>query len=393
VSDIIAPEVDGGDTWPATADSEPLRIICNSELWLGANCYAFVRALRRGGHSVHVLPEGEFAAASWRNPVLRAMRWAATPLVIRDYTRAVHDLCASVRPHLLFIVKGRMVTAEAIEAAQAAGAVAINYWPDVSVKVHGSLIPRALPHYDLVFTTKSFGVADMAREAGVTRASFLPCAFDADTHHPMRLDRADFQRFGCDVSFIGTWSPKKEAMLATLRQRVGTDCIKVWGAQWDRVGPDFDKAILTNAYAVGSEYAKAISATRVNLAILSEMRPGSSSGDQTTTRTFEIPAAGGFMLHERTEEVRQYFLEDRECALFSDLDEMVEKIRFYLAHEDVRRRIAAAGRERCLKSGYSFDDRAATVVAKARELLARRGGAMPGFSGTSKRASEGPGAL
>ena len=40
--------------------------------------------------------------------------------------------------------------------------------------------------------------------------------------------------------------------------------------------------------------------------------PGSSEGDRTTTRTFEIPASGGFMLHERNEEVLSLYREGSE---------------------------------------------------------------------------------
>ena len=42
-------------------------------------------------------------------------------------------------------------------------------------------------------------------------------------------------------------------------------------------------------------------------------------------------------------------------------DELDAKIRHYLAHDDERRRIAAAGRRRCLEAGYSNAQRLATV--------------------------------
>ena len=122
----------------------------------------------------------------------------------------------------------------------------------------------------------------------------------------------------------------------------------------------------------GIEYAKAIRASRINLAILSEQREGASSGDQITARTFEIPAAGGFMLHERTEEAMGYFEDGKECVFYADPDDLVAKIRYYLAHEDERAAIAAAGRRRCLSSGYSVDDRVDTVLAKYAELRKAR---------------------
>jgi len=91
-----------------------------------------------------------------------------------------------------------------------------------------------------------------------------------------------------------------------------------------------------------------------------------------TARTFEVPASGGFMLHERTSEAVHYFEDGKECAFFDDADDLVAKIRYYLAHDDERRAIAEAGHRRVLSSSYSYDDRVETVVAKCRELRAVR---------------------
>ena len=78
------------------------------------------------------------------------------------------------------------------------------------------------------------------------------------------------------------------------------------------------------------------------------------------------------MLHERTDEVQEYFVDGEECAMFSDTEEMVEKIDYYLRNDDARQRIARAGYERCLRSGYSIDDRASVVIDKVHQILAQR---------------------
>ena len=47
----------------------------------------------------------------------------------------------------------------------------------------------------------------------------------------------------------------------------------------------------------------------------------------------------------------------KEAEYFEGKEELLAKVRYYLKHESERERIAAAGRERCLKSGYSNQDR------------------------------------
>lgn len=50
-------------------------------------------------------------------------------------------------------------------------------------------------------------------------------------------------------------------------------------------------------------------------------------------RTFEIPMAGGLEFSQRSEELCEYFEEDKEIVLFDGQEEMLEKARFYLKEE------------------------------------------------------------
>jgi hypothetical protein len=347
-----------------------LRILSSCNTWQGATDYGFLRAFRRAGHSVLNLSEGEFFPGGWRLPALRLLRRMATPLLLRGYQRALVEAAEALRPHLFFVYKGTFVAPETIDAIRRLGAVAINIYPDVSFTVHGALIPRTLPRYDWIFTTKSYGVADLGRELGVSHASFLPHCYDPETHFPAALDAQEQDRYGCDAVFVGSWSPEKEVLLRAARERLPRLALMIWGNGWDHA-PALADAIVGRP-VFGREYAKAITAARINIALLTGAMGEASSGDLTTTRTFEIPAVGGFMLHERTAEAQSLFAEGRECAMFGDGPELAEKIAFYLAHPQERLAIAQAGHARCLADGHSADDRAAIVIAEARALMAAR---------------------
>ena len=52
----------------------------------------------------------------------------------------------------------------------------------------------------------------------------------------------------------------------------------------------------------------------------------------------------------------------REEIRFDSFDELLEKCRYYLAHEDERLSIAAAGRKRCIEGRYSNQERLARVL-------------------------------
>ena len=308
-------------------------------------------------------------AAGWSSIPLKMLRRALSPLIVKEFNSAVVREAELLRPHMLFVFKGYMIEPRTIRAVQKLGTVAINFWPDVSVMAHGPLIPRALPVYDWVFTTKRFGIPDMRRQLGVERASFMAHGFDPEVHRPWKLDVRDLEQYSCDVSFIGTWSPKKQRLLERLVQCRPDLRVRVWGAQWAAAIPVLGASIMGRG-VLGTEYAKAIAASKISLGILSEVRTGASDGDRITSRTFEIPAIGGFLLHERSDEIDQYFVDGEECALFLDGNELTAKVTHFLAQNGERQRIAEAGHRRCLASGYSIDNKVTTVIAKARELLA-----------------------
>ena len=67
-------------------------------------------------------------------------------------------------------------------------------------------------------------------------------------------------------------------------------------------------------------------------------------------RDFEIPGTGGGVyLTSFNPDLAQNFIVGEEILCYSSRDEMLELIRYYLAHPEEARAIAARGRERCLR--------------------------------------------
>lgn len=60
-------------------------------------------------------------------------------------------------------------------------------------------------------------------------------------------------------------------------------------------------------------------------------------------RALDILSCGGFLLSNYQSELAEFFREDVEIVLFRSLDECLEKIDYYLAHDEERRTIAANG--------------------------------------------------
>jgi hypothetical protein len=344
---------------PAAESTRRAIVVCDQ--WLGSDAYAGMRALRRAGWNVLTLPEWEFVPVRWRTFAMRALGRITRPAAVREYNAELLRLARRFRPEMLLVFKGPFVQGETLRALREEGIRTYCFYPDVSFRAHGPWIPGALPQYDWIFTTKSFGIDDMREQLGVTRSSLIMFAADPELHRPVELTRADHARFDCDVSYIGTWSPKKEQLLGELIRRRPDLRVRIWGEQWNKaVHPSVGGAVGGHE-VIGEDFVRAICGSRINLSIMSEKRVGSSKGDQVASRTFAVPACGAFVIHERTDEVRALFREGEEIACFDGLDEMVDQIDRYLADDERRAAIAEAGR-RVVMERHSWDQRIREII-------------------------------
>lgn len=343
-----------------------LRILASCNIRHGGNDYSFVRAFRRAGHSVLVVPPESFLPR-WETKWLRALRRLTFPAILAEYNRVLTAAARNFEPDLFFVFKGDSVTTATVEALRHGGAVAINFYPDTGFD---GCAAQAIVAYDWVFTTKPAHIDVLKQRYGYTNAAFVSHAFDPEVHAAPGMSERDWRHYGCDAVFIGNTSNKKKKVLDHLMKVLPDKTFKIWGSGGWRQAPSLVRDAYQGSPVWGQEYAKAINGAKINLGLLYEGTPTSPAGDVITARTFEIPAAGGFMLHERTDEAMRYFEEGKECAFFDDADDLVAKIRYYHEHEDERKTIASAGRQRALTSGYSYDDRVATVIDKYHELRA-----------------------
>ena len=72
-------------------------------------------------------------------------------------------------------------------------------------------------------------------------------------------------------------------------------------------------------------------------------------------RALDIMGCGGFLLSNYQEELKEFFSEDKELVMFYSLEDCLEKIDYYLDHEDERKHIATAGRK-AVEEKFSYKD-------------------------------------
>lgn len=341
--------------------SSPRLILFLGADWWGSDARALAMSLRRLGHAVMDVNCDDYLPSHWSSVPLRAVRRALAPIVAREYNQAVLRHLNHHSLDFLLAFKGRLLRPETLSQFTKTGLPAYCFYPDVSFQDHGSGIWQCLPSYDCVFTTKSFHLKDANLRSRVKDMRLVSHGFDPDVHRPLQLSSSARAAYQCDVSFVGCRSPKKEQLLKWLLENCAGLDLRIWGPGWgSAASPVRERWQGRGAY--GDELTTIYCASKINLGLLSEAGGGTKLGDQVTARTWQIPAAGGFMLHEQTAALAQYFVPGQETGVFATLADLAEKTRWFLDHEHERLAIAAAGHRRCLESGYTYESAAQAIL-------------------------------
>ena len=212
-----------------------------------------------------------------------------------------------------------------------------------------------LKYYDIVFTTKVYNLSEL-KTLGARKTDLFLDSYDENLHRPLILTDDDRENFACDVGFIGTFENDRAEHMLYLAEHGVT--VTVWGNGWNGWRNKHRNLVIQNKAVYGEDYVKAINATKINLCFLRKI-----NRDEVTSRSVEIPACGAFMLGERTRRHLDFFEEGKEAEFFDSNEEMLQKVRFYLENNEKRKEIARAGRERCLKSGYSQREQISKMLA------------------------------
>ena len=200
----------------------------------------------------------------------------------------------------------------AIEACPIRTVAFVSDW-----NLHHPQLECNLARFDMVLMDKS-GIQDL-RLQGDPNLYFQPIySHRSLIHRPLGLER------DIDILFLGNLNH------AIHRERGA--CVEVMAALSD------DCHAVIDSEVPPEEYARLMNRARIvlNYAVRHEMN----------LRAYEAPACGALLfLEDENLEVGDFLAEGREVVLYN-CDNLVEKLTYYLAHEEEGRRIAEAGQRK-----------------------------------------------
>ena len=338
--------------------------------------YTWGRAFRQAGWEIDVfwrnLPGfGKRDIASLRNEVFRATLTPAKllaglsqrvpPRLQPDLRRRNHLLLEQARrfkPDLIWLSGGnREILPATLERLKRELRCQLLFLHGDSPIVFSHANERAAaPLYDLVLVNDRYHGAQW-RELGAKRVACLPyVAIDPDYHIPQPITDAP-NEYLCDLGFVGTLVPSKlySERVSALESLRDFD-LGIWSVH----DVPASLAPFHRGYALGVEMLQILSSVKICVNTHGDtMRYG------VNLRLFECAALGVFQIVDDRPGVSDCFRPGEHLVTFNDHEDLREKARYYLAHDEERRRMAAAARAHAL-AHHRYDQR----LARVEEMLA-----------------------
>ena len=247
----------------------------------------------------------------------------------------------------------------------------IMWYPD-------PVIPEWLPAYVRacdVFLTMSEGLVPEFQKYN-EHVFWLSQAFEPDFFEINEITEDEKKIFSTDVAFVGNLGSKTQYLMRRgALERVINDGFKLkwWGPRLPRkfstlplifgkLGKSYG-----GKFVWGQEYAKVAQLSKIFLAFdsMPDIRKSMSA------RMYTAVGCGAFYMCQYVEGIEEVLEPDSEIVTFRSEEEMIEKIIYYLRHDDVRVKIAEAGQRKVLEKH--------TYEVRMRQLIKLiEGGGAPG---------------
>ena len=278
--------------------------------------------------------------------VAQALMRRLPPNLNLDYRRRNQRLIEHARqfkPDILWLVgDNTVITAETLATIKQATGCLLIYASGTSPIVFSHSIERqAARLYDWVLVNDYYhGIQWL--ELGAKEMSCLPiAAIDPDFHQPKPLTEVEQAEVDCDVTFVGTlvpnnlYSERVQALEALSQYQVGI---------WSVHGIPNSLEAFHRGYALGEEMMRVLSGATISVNVHGDfMRYGGNM------RLFESAAMGAFQIVDNRPGISDWFTLDEHLVTFESVDDLREKVGYYLTHDAERQAIADSACEHVLK--------------------------------------------
>lgn len=339
---------------PVYGGSHPIALYCSS-------------TLKKMGHNVELIDNSRFTDAMFFAKDIakdRSRYNRMIDMMTSFLSEAVIARCETFKPDLVFALAQSPLTIECLKRLKN-NHIPTAYWfvEDFRLMDYWKNIAGL---YDYFFVIQKGDLIDEMRKAGVKNYHYLPLAASPDIHKRIAIRDAERDYYGSDISFVGAGYYNRRHLFKGLLDHD----FKIWGTDWDMNSP-LARCVQRAAERVDTdETVKIFNASRININLHSSTYHNGINpfGDFVNPRTFELAACGAFQLVDNRSELPGLFKIGEEIIVFNDLEDLKQKIRYYLDNPAERERTAENAKQRVLRE-HTYEHRMGEML----EYLADNG--------------------
>ena len=211
------------------------------------------------------------------------------------------NVCHIEKPDVVIFSKCNEISFRVVDECNKVSKTILWYMDPVNTNFNQSLIEK-IKRCDYTFCAL-WDSYMKAKDIGGNKVNFLHEGYDQTTNYPMDIP------YEHDVTFIGQ-----------LREHRGNYL------------NHYSFKVINNAYA--EQHSVAVSSSKINL---------NFTHGGTSDRTYKVLASKGFLLTESWPKMDDDFTIGKDLVVFNNPTDMVNKINYYLTHENERTEIANNG--------------------------------------------------
>jgi spore maturation protein CgeB len=254
-----------------------------------------------------------------------------------------------IRPELIFVIKGEIIFKNSIILLKKNKIKVAVWWQDDPIKYK-----NLLNHYKFYdeFFIFDMSYSEELYKHNVKVVTWLPFAFNES------LLQSQSRNTGIkdyDIVFAGSAYDERIAFFEKI-VNLGFK-IKLIGNLWKKSKLLSDKAVLFPNISP-EEIFKHYTGAKIGINI---------NHDQSITgvncRTFELCGFGVFQLTDFRKDLATLYDIGEEVVVYKNIDDLLNKVIYYLKNDAEREKIAAAGRERTIKD-HTYQKRIRYVIEK-----------------------------
>jgi hypothetical protein len=218
--------------------------------------------------------------------------------------------------------------------------VSIFYDSPLDIRVFDSSFETWHPLNSYFFIWDSHFVDEM-KKLGMKKSYYMPIGTNTKRFKKLPYNEEDAVKFGADVSFVGSYTPKRELILRSLLN--SNLKLVVWGYEWENANDKRFRKCIRGIADNESELAKIYNYSKVNINITVDQ--GISS---LNMRVFDCMACGGFLISDYKSDFETLFDTEKEIVTYRTLEELPTLVSYYLQNEVERKEKAKLCRQRVL---------------------------------------------